>query len=63
MNETLRLKISLALNFFVFSILLNTVGIVIAQVIVDYGTNRAGHIVLQDHGDLISYKNIRIRKL
>jgi len=29
----------------------------------DFGTNSWGHIVLQDHGDLISYKNIRIRVL
>jgi cytochrome c len=29
----------------------------------DYGQRKAGHIVLQDHGDLVSYRNIRIRRL
>lgn len=52
MNETLRLKISLAINFFVFSILLNTVGIVIAQVIVDYATNKATASTLEACKDL-----------
>lgn len=28
-----------------------------------YGSNRKGHIVLQDHGDKVWYKNIRIRRL
>ena len=34
------LKVSLYLNYFVFAILLNTVGIVILQVINDYGVSR-----------------------
>lgn len=29
----------------------------------DYGQRKVGHIVLQDHGDLVAYRNIRIRKL
>jgi cytochrome c len=29
----------------------------------DYGQRKVGHIVLQDHGDLIAYRNIRIKKL
>ncbi len=28
-----------------------------------YGLNRSGHIALQDHGDWVAYRNIRIRKL
>jgi hypothetical protein len=28
-----------------------------------YGKNRRGHIVLQDHGDTVAYRNIRIRVL
>lgn len=35
--STWRIRISLALNFFVLAILLNTVGIVISRVIADYG--------------------------
>jgi len=37
MASTWKVRISLALNFFVFAILLNTVGIVIARVQADYG--------------------------
>ena len=29
----------------------------------DYGMNRAGHIALQDHGDIVSYRNITIQIL
>ena len=29
----------------------------------DYGRNRAGHIVLQDHDDPVWFRNIRIRRL
>ena len=29
----------------------------------EYAKYTSGHIVLQDHGDLVAYKNIRIRKL
>lgn len=28
-----------------------------------YGRNRKGHIVLQDHGDKVWYRNVRIRRL
>jgi hypothetical protein len=28
-----------------------------------YGRNRRGHIALQDHGDLVMYRNVRIRVL
>ncbi len=28
-----------------------------------YGMNRAGHIALQDHGDVVWFRNIRIRRL
>ncbi|MFQ5740472.1 MAG: sugar MFS transporter [Acidobacteriota bacterium] len=37
MPSTWKVRVSLALNFFVFAILLNTVGIVISRVIDDYG--------------------------
>lgn len=30
---------------------------------IDYGTLKYGHIVLQDHGDVVSYRNLKIRKL
>ena len=29
----------------------------------DYGTTSAGHIALQDHGDPVWYRNVRIRRL
>jgi hypothetical protein len=28
-----------------------------------YGTQRRGHIALQDHGDLVAYRNIKVRAL
>lgn len=28
----------------------------------DYGTQTSGHIALQDHGDVVQYRNIRIRR-
>ncbi len=52
MTKTLRLKISLLLNFFVFSILLNTVGIVIYWVVRDYGTNQVTASSLEACKDL-----------
>ena len=30
---------------------------------IDYGTLKFGHIVLQDHGNVVSYRNLRIKKL
>lgn len=30
---------------------------------IDYGTLATGHVVLQDHGDEVSYRNIRIKRL
>jgi hypothetical protein len=29
----------------------------------DYGSRASGHIALQDHGDVVEYRNIRIRRL
>ncbi|MCB1124833.1 MAG: DUF1080 domain-containing protein, partial [Verrucomicrobiae bacterium] len=29
----------------------------------DYGRHHKGHIALQDHGDLVSFRNIMIRRL
>jgi fucose permease len=54
MKDSLRIRAALLLNFFVFSILLNTVGIVIAQVIVDYQTSRV------TAGSLEAYKDLSI---
>jgi FHS family glucose/mannose:H+ symporter-like MFS transporter len=54
MKDTLRIRAALLLNFFVFSILLNTVGIVISQVIVDYQTSRV------TAGSLEAYKDLSI---
>lgn len=28
-----------------------------------YGTGTSGHIVLQDHGDLVAYRNVRLKRL
>ncbi len=47
-----KIRISLFLNFFVFAILLNTVGIVIAQVIVDYDVSRLQAGTLEAFKDL-----------
>ncbi len=52
MDPNLKIRISLFLNFFVFAILLNTVGIVIAQVIVDYQTSRVTAGTLEAFKDL-----------
>ena len=49
-----KVRLSLLLNFFVFAILLNTVGIVISQVIVDYQTGRIAA------GSLEAYKDLSI---
>ena len=29
----------------------------------DYGLRKRGHIALQDHGDVVSYRNMRVRAL
>ena len=47
-----KIRISLALNFVVFAILLNTVGIVIKRVIDDYGVNEATAASLEAFKDL-----------
>jgi fucose permease len=52
MKDTFRLRLALLLNFFVISILLNTVGIVIAQVIVDYQVSRTAASSLEGCKDL-----------
>ena len=52
MNSTWKIRISLALNFVVFAILLNTVGIVIKRVIDDYGVNEATASTLEAFKDL-----------
>lgn len=33
------------------------------QYMIDYGTLKVGHIVLQDHGDRVAFRNIRIKRL
>ena len=52
MTSSLKIRISLALNFVVFAILLNTVGIVIKRVIDDYGVNEATASSLEAFKDL-----------
>ena len=47
-----KVRVSLALNFFVFAILLNTVGIVIARVIEDYGVAGTTAATLEAFKDL-----------
>ncbi len=47
-----KIRVSLALNFVVFAILLNTVGIVIKRVIDDYGVNEATAASLEGFKDL-----------
>ncbi len=47
-----RIRVSLFLNFFVFAILLNTVGIVIKRVIDDYGVSEALAASLEAYKDL-----------
>ena len=29
----------------------------------DFGTYKKGHIVLQDHGDGVAFRNVKIRRL
>ncbi len=50
--STWRVRLSLFLNFFVFAILLNTVGIVIKRVIDDYGVTEAMAASLEAYKDL-----------
>jgi len=52
MKSTWKVRVALALNFFVFAILLNTVGIVIARVIEDYGVAGATAATLEAFKDL-----------
>ncbi len=52
MTSNWKIRISLALNFVVFAILLNTVGIVIKRVIDDYGVNEATASSLEGFKDL-----------
>jgi FHS family glucose/mannose:H+ symporter-like MFS transporter len=52
MRSTWKIRIALALNFFVIAILLNTVGIVIARVIEDYGVSGAQAASLEAFKDL-----------
>ncbi len=52
MTPALKIRISLALNFAVFAILLNTVGIVIKRVIDDYGVGEATASSLEAFKDL-----------
>ncbi len=50
--STMRIRVSLYLNFFVFAILLNTVGIVILQVITEYDVSRVQAASLEAFKDL-----------
>ncbi len=52
MSSSWKVRLSLALNFFVFAILLNTVGIVIARVIENYGVDDAAAASLEAFKDL-----------
>jgi len=52
MKKTLGLKISLFINYFVFAILLNSVGIVIARVLNNYGVDEAQASILEAFKDL-----------
>jgi MFS transporter, FHS family, glucose/mannose:H+ symporter len=52
MQGSSRVRISLLLNFFVFAILLNTVGIVIERVIADYGATKDAASYLEACKDL-----------
>ncbi|MEZ4885956.1 MAG: MFS transporter [Chitinophagales bacterium] len=52
MNPKLRVKLSLMLNYFVFAILLNSVGTVILQVQNNYGISESGASILEVFKDL-----------
>ena len=52
MKSTWKIRVALAVNFFVFAILLNTVGIVIARVIDDYGVAGTTAATLEAFKDL-----------